>query len=468
MRKILSLAMVFCVFAILAVGASAQLTVSDITLGGSGQNRGETVSGNLIVTNTGTAPLTITSITYTPEGKFSDVVKTKHNATFSAISNSPVAAGVQATISSITAVVPLNLDAIDTSFTETGFKVGTITITATDGTTPVTVTKNLVMQAKNELEFKRGKVKVQSEGTTETDKSFKDGSTVKDLRPGDKITLEVEIDNNFPTSRDREVDFDDISARITIDNSDFDVEDDEDSFGLAAGDTETARFNMRLEDDARDKKTPVDIVIEGVDENGARHGVKAKISIDVTRDAHDLIIRRVDMSPSRVTCGASRIVQTSVNLLNRGRLDEDEGAVEVRIPELSLSDKKTGINVNKDDTATAVVQLTVPENTKAGTYNVDVISMYDTSVKNNVRTATLTVDECKKTEPAPTQTQTIVVPPNVITQPTQGTQPPTAIVKPKTTNSFGDSSTYLVVLGVAIAVVVVLIIALLAVLMRRK
>lgn len=466
MKKTSLLAIVVCLFAILAFSASAQLTVSDLTLGSSDQNREESVSGTLTVTNTDAAKtFTLGSITYAKETKYSDA-KYMHTVTATLPTDLVLSPGESGTIS-VSAVVPLNLDAIDASLVGTSFKTGAFTLTATDGTTPVSVSKDLKMQAKNELKFRKGKVTLQSEGATPSEKTFRDGNTVKDIKPGDKLNLEFEIENNFPSSGTRETDFDDVLVGITLTNeNDFDLDDDEDSFSISAGDTETAKFSLTVEEDAKDRKSTVEAKISGLDENGAKHGQNIRVSLDITRDNHDVVVRKIDLSPSRIACGASRSVQVSTSLLNRGKIDEDEAGVEVRVSDLNLFERKTGLSLDQDDSASATVSLTVPESAKAGTYNVDVVSLYDTTVKNNVRNAQLTVEECKKSE-AVVPVTTVVVPSNVVTQPAQSTTQ-TAVVKPARVSSMSDSNTYLIVLGVAIAVVVVLIVALLAVLVRRR
>lgn len=468
MKRTSLLIVVVCLFAILAFSASAQdLTVSDLTLGSADQNRGEAVSGTLTVTNThATKIYALGALTYSKESKFSDA-KFLHTVTFSAPSLSSLAPGASATVT-VTAVVPTNLDSVDASMVASSFKTGTITLTATEGANPaITVNKDLKMQAKNELKFRKGKVRVQSEGSLPSEKTFRDGNTVKDIKPGDKLNLEFDVENNYPSSGTRETDFDDVTVRITLTNeNDFDLDDDEDSFSISAGDTETAKFSMTVEEDAKDRKSTVEATILGTDENGAKHGQKVRASLDVTRDNHDVVIRKIDLTPARIACGASRTVQAATSLLNRGKLDEDEAGVEVRIADLGVSERKTGLSLDQDDSSSATVTLTIPESAKAGTYNVDVVSLYDTTVKNNVRSASLTIEECKKPETT-TPATTVVVPTNVVTQPVQP-QTSTATVKPARVSSLGESNTYLVVLGVAIAVVVVLIVALLAVLVRRR
>ncbi|MEK6857581.1 MAG: hypothetical protein AABX39_03260, partial [Nanoarchaeota archaeon] len=325
MKKTSLLAIVVCIFAILAFSVSAQtLTVSDLTLGSSDQNRGETVSGTLTVKNTDAVKtFTLGTLTYTKDSKFSDA-KFLHTVTLSTPSSSVLAPGAEATIT-VTAGVPLNLDSVDASMVGISFKTGTLTLTASDGTaTPVTVSKDLKMQTKNELKFRKGKVRVQSEGSLPADKTFRDGNTVKDIKPGDKLNLEFETENNFPSSGTRETDFDDVLVRVTLTNeNDFDLDDDEDSFSISAGDTETAKFSMTVEEDAKDRKSSVEATISGTDENGAKHGQKVRVSLDITRDNHDVVIRKIELSPSRIACGASRSIQAVTILLNRGILDED-------------------------------------------------------------------------------------------------------------------------------------------------
>ncbi len=152
MKKTSLLAIVVCLFAILAFSASADdLTVSDLTLGSSDQNRGEAVSGTLTVTNThATKVYTLGALTYAKESKYSDA-KYLHTVTTTLPTDLVLSPGEAGTIS-VSAVVPLNLDSVDASFVGTAFKTGTFALTATDGTTPVTVQKE-VLQLKKHSEM---------------------------------------------------------------------------------------------------------------------------------------------------------------------------------------------------------------------------------------------------------------------------------------------------------------------------
>ncbi len=148
MKKTSLLAIVVCIFAILAFSVSAQtttLTVSDLTLGSSDQNRGEAVSGIITVKNTdATKSFTLGSLTYTKESKYSDA-KYLHTVTLPTLPAAPsnvLAPGAEIQLT-VTAVVPLNLDSIDTSMTGNSFKTGTLALVASDGTNTVTVSKDL-------------------------------------------------------------------------------------------------------------------------------------------------------------------------------------------------------------------------------------------------------------------------------------------------------------------------------------
>lgn len=469
---------------ILCVGAYAELTVTDVTVGSASQDRNEEASATFTVTNSGTESVSVTAVTTSAAAKYE--VKFSEGASDLTLPFT-LDAGASKTIT-VTAKVPEDFNAVNSELEETAFEIGKITVTGDESGTTVTASATLKMQAKNELRLRKGKATIKGIAGTSTD-SFRDGGKVSDLKPGDSVELTVEVESTFPRSGSRETDFDDVELTLEIeDDSDFDFDEDEDDFSLRSGDEETARFSFKLEDDAADRSHTATVKARAVDENGAVHGAVLTFTLDVERDSHDLVLPEATLNPSRVICGAPRTVTFIGEVLNRGRLDEDEATVELRVDSLGILEKTGEFSIDEDDTEDVRLKFTVPEDVH-GTFDVDVITNYDLTKTNNVRILTLTVDDCKKEEvklpepvPVPEEsepkpkpkpeekkeeesTPVVQVPPGVVTQPGQAVAQG---VPPARITQFRDSNTYLLLLGVASAVILVLIIALLSIAVKRR
>ncbi|MBI4918333.1 hypothetical protein HY837_00245 [archaeon] len=454
---------------ILCVGAYADLTVSSPTIGGTDQERNVVATKAFTVTNTATTAVNVTGLTSSAESKY--------EVTFSPATFVLPASGTQTV--TVSAKVPKNFNAVDSDLKEAAFKIGEITVTGTEGTTTKTGKADLKMQAENKLSLRKGKATIKGLTGTTTD-SFRDAGSLKDLKPGDELNFEITVENNFPSSGSRETDMDDVEVTLELsDDSDFDMGEDRDDFSLSSKDTEVSKLDFAIVEDAVSRTYTMTIKADATDENGARHGAVMLVSLEVKRDAHDLVLRKASLSPSRLVCGASRKVTLTGEVLNRGRLDEDEAVVEVRSDDLAVVEKSSAFELNEDDTHDVKLQFTVPADA-TGTFNIDALTSYDLTKENNVKTLTLTVDECKeevklpepvKTVPTPEPkkeevTPVVQVPPGVVTQPGQTVQQ--GVPPARVTSTFRESNNYLLLLAVACAVILVLIVALLAATAKRR
>jgi len=469
MKKVL---LVLLSILLVCVGAYADLTVTDVTVGSATQTRNEVASATFTVTNTGTTDVTVSAVTSSANAKYEVVFEPTTPFTLTATGTT----GASKTVT-VTATVPEDFNAVNTDLEAVAFELGTITVTGNDGTADVTGTAKLHMQAENKLTLRKGKAIITGVAGSTTD-SFREGDTIKDLKPGDRVDLEVQVENNFPSRGDRATDFDDVEVTIELsDETDFDLDDDSDDFSLGSNDDDMAKLSFDIENDARDKKSTMTLRAEALDENGARHGAVMTVTLDVSRDAHDLVLSRASLSPSRLVCDASRTVTFTGEVLNRGRLDEDEAVVELRVNSLGILEKTSDLEVNEDETEDVKLTFKVPADA-VGTFDVDVLTNYDLTKSNNAKVLTLTVDECKEEVklPAPVvqtpepkvedKTPVVQVPPGVVTQPGQTVTQ--AVPPARVSSAFREGNNYLLLLGVACAVILVLIVALLAATVKRR
>jgi len=460
------IAMFIVMLAVIAVGASA-LQVSAPVLGSLTQERNTNVTTQFTITNDGTSTLSGITILTTGNTAYSLAVPS---------STPDLTPGAQVTLT-VAGFIPLSHSGVDpTTLDEQALPVGTITVQGTNSSgAQQSAVVNVSAQAKNQLNIK--KVRIQCDTTS---KSLSNGDTVKNLKPGESCSMEVQVENLFNDNENAlktsGIEFTTTDVRVESGSNDVDVNDNSDSIdNLNAGDDDSLSFDLTIEDDADAHTVSVDITVKATDENGAIHGETRHVRMEVVRVTHDIQVKRIEVSPSRIeTCDATN-VRLAVGVLNLGKRDEKDAAVEVTANDLKFVKKSATVELDKNDETTINFDIPVPKNQKAGTVRIDAQTFFDTLAASNTASVDLIVEPCSadaaSTPVVSTTTGGTATP--VVTQ----TQPSTVIVPasssgtaaaPKKTSSFTDSNAYVALLVVASVVILLVLIGMIAMLVRRK
>jgi hypothetical protein len=240
---------------------------------------------------------------------------------------------------------------------------------------------------------------------------------------------------------------------------------------LGAGDQDSVTSDVTIDEEAGEGTSTVTIRVEGRDENGALHGEALDVRFEVNRLSHDIQIRRVELIPPIVSSCSASNVKVGVNILNQGKRDEKDAAVEVSSTDLKFDKKTDSIQLDKDDSTSLSFDLPVPKDAKPGVIRVDVRSFFDTTAPSNSASADLTISKCEEETPVvvetpktETKTTTTVVAPQTPVTPSAGQ----AQAAPKKTSSFTESPAYVGLLAVLSILIAGAIVALIVVMMRRK
>lgn len=470
MKKTAIIAFMITLVAMLAFSAAA-VTVGDATVGGKKADREKAITATFSINNNETSTITVTSITANADAKY--------NVKFSAISNISASSSGSVTV---TADIPLDFDAVEESASASdflkakAFDIGDITVVTSVGT----FTSNLFMQAVNQLEIKDASLECSDSAGNSKSEKLDDGDKVENLKPGMDCVLTIEVENDF-NDKDKEdangndlkigdIDFDDVEIEIEIDDDDLDVSEDATVDNLNAEDRDEETIDFEIDQDVKDGSYDMEIRIFGTDDNGAFHGEKWSVDLEVDRLTHDVQIRGATLNPQSISACTGGTLRGSAVLLNLGKRDEDEAAFELDIPELNLNAKRTGIQLDEDDSQGIDLSVSVPEDTKAGVFTVNLNSFFDNVAPSNTKSFELTVTECEKEEE--TSTTTVVTPTDVSVDATGGAvaTPTSGVSRARvrsTGSSFTEGSGYLWLLGGLSVLVVVIILALLAVFFRK-
>lgn len=250
-------------------------------------------------------------------------------------------------------------------------------------------------------------VEVEVDGEDDSIDVSQDGDRVsEEAKPGSKVEIKVEVENNFTDTDD--LDIEDIEIRVTIEGIDDgdDLDEEADEFDLRAerDDSETLEFDIPIEVGEGDYDVLIEV--EGEDENGTEHTAELTFILEVEKERHEIRFTRLSLSPEQVQC--SRNTQFSVNLINTGQEDEED--IELRITNTQLGIDETDTfdldegEFDDDMKYSRSFSFTVDEDVAAGTYPIEARVTYDDGGETETERVSLLVQECEEEEEEPAQT----------------------------------------------------------------
>src|SRR3989338_3230383 len=233
--------------ALFAGTVSADLAVSGATLGSSNMQPGVNASTTFTITNTDNSSVTGISL--------SSTAASGYVVSFSGAPTN-LSAGASATVT-VNGFIIKSHDAVTAAIEAASMEIGSLVATGTSNGTTVTASNTLSAQIENHLKIKKIVITVNGDEEHRLD----DGDDVKDLKPGDKLDIRVEVENTF--DEDDEIDIEDIVVRAEIDDSDFDLDEDEDISDISANEEDSVTFvDVEVEDEASGTYT-LEVTVEG-------------------------------------------------------------------------------------------------------------------------------------------------------------------------------------------------------------
>lgn len=473
MKKFATMIAMVALFVLMAVSASA-LQINGATIGGDNQDRIKNVSQTFSVTNNDTSTVSVT---------FSSTADAKYNVRFEP-STVNLTASQQVSVKVI-ADIPLDFNAVEPSKSASDFlKEKAFTIGQIQGKIGSTVaaSADLKAQAVNQLKIK--KARLECGDKTE---SLSDGDKVKNLKTDQKCSIEVEVENQFSQNDDEDasganlkigdIQMDNLNIQAKINDKDFDVNEDDDADGLDADEKDSVTLSFDIAEDVSEGTYTMDIFANGRDDNGATHGEHWTVKLEINRLTHDIQVRSASMTPVRLSTCDGGSVRVSARILNAGKRDENDAAVELTVPDLKFTKKVDGITLDKDDSTNVNFVFDVPAKAKAGIYRATLNTFFDLTAPSNSQALELTVDKCDEEEQnvsmiiQPTQTGTTGTNAQTGSAQTTPTATAGAVAVPRarvtSSGSFTEGSGYLWLLGGLGVVMLIIIVALLMVAFRK-
>ena len=198
--------------------------------------------------------------------------------------------------------------------------------------------------------------------------TIKDPDDGDDFSIGDKISVEVKLDNDF----DEDLDFD-VEVHLYDLEEDESVDDADDSVDLNDGDSETLDFDLEVPNDAQSENYAIYVYAED-DENRCN---SAYVEINVERENDVLEIQNIYLSPQVASPGDN--VQVEVDVKNLGSDDQKNAYIVVENSELGLRIEGDEFEIEKfddSDEETETLYFDVPKDAAEKEYALTVTVYY--------------------------------------------------------------------------------------------
>lgn len=434
--KILLIALAMSLIFVMAASA-LDVSSKNILFGGPNQERNETVTRTLNITNNLNKTINISISGCSGELEVSD--RNLNNI-----------ANDTSRLVNLTYTIPVNASYKRTSLCE-------LTIVAknfTDGTELSKETVKIDKEAESNLQIRSITFDIKGDRTDRTGVRVGDGSRIRDIRPDDKIDVRIEVRN-----LDSDLEMDPVVLRIESSDTRYvDLDDRRITIGrVRERSSETELTSIYIMDDARDTSYYVTFLVEGEDENKALHGEEWEVELDVDFPRDEITILSANVLPTTVECGREATV--SVNIKNTGSRDQEEVVLGISIPTINYHETITDIELWSMETELNRFIVPIPETTSEGLKLIQLFVRDDNGRETHTKDLEIFVT-CPEDEPEPE----VPVVPVTPTEPDDD-QPP--YVVDTVEQSFLESPTFIILL-VGLNVIIILLVIFAGIMLLRK
>src|SRR3989338_6227008 len=195
----------------------------------------------------------------------------------------------------------------------------------------------------------------------ETHNNLKDGDKInKNLKPGDPFEFNIKIENTF--SKTEDIDINNIVITLTISGID----------------------------------------IEGEDDNRKKREASLSLTLQVEKESHDVQIRSAVLSPTKIICGGTAVLSTTI--YNFGKNSEDEVRLKIKNSELGINIDEFPIELGNElleDDSKLSKSYAIPVSKQAsGVYPIEMWLYYNDDVLDDYRKLELNTEKCEEEKPA--------------------------------------------------------------------
>ena len=227
---------------------------------------------------------------------------------------------------------------------------------------------------------------------------IKEPDSGENFKPGDKITVEINVENKDGEDRDVELEI----SLWNLNENDELLSSDE-SLNIDSNSDEDVEVEFVLpygEEIGSSDKIVIfaKAIFDDNDFEEINQCAEKSVPVDVDRENHEVIIREFVVNPTTLSCGDN--VNFRVSVLNIGKKEEDNVQIAVRSPDLfGVNDLQSNEFTLKkfdksDNAAVKTFSFKLPKDVKAGNYNIESLVLFDSKSKSDVETQTLIIEAC--------------------------------------------------------------------------
>ena len=386
-------------------------TVGIALVGNAQQDRVDNVQGSVTFKNVGNRTINITQVEDSLSSQFDfEVLDLSGGVT--------IAPGASHAFK-IRVDIPHDFDAIDAKGVVGKVNVGRINYIGKVGSENLVVSAPLFVQAINQLSLEDLKVYINDRLET-----LSEGEDIKDVSPGDLIKVEINVKNNFIEENEgaegagtfRDLDLQDVSFELNIDNDKLNVNEDVDMNTIRPEQEQREEIKFTIPNDIDSASLIVRVEVTGQDENGAEHGFLRIFHMQVDQKRHDLSFQDLKIIPNeKISCGGE--LTFSFTLANIGKQDENDGKIVLMSEGLALQVSKD-VKLKAGKTEPITFKTLIPENARAGTYIFSLKSFYNKKYQVDQKNIDIDIQNCTGigTVGSPdSDTNNVLPPPRVVT-----------------------------------------------------
>jgi hypothetical protein len=395
-------------FVLTVLDTISGLDMSNLAFGGSSQTKSNsetdeyvTTTSTFSVTNNQGSVMTNVQIIWNTNSKYNLTYVSISSGSVTTISNGIVIASIPAgaTVTvTLRSSVPEDQDAFFPSATDPqndrAETIGQLTATAVGG---YTASSSVSMEVENMLRIDRLYIKAGTGSEKRTDNL----DEVEDVEPGMKIEVKVRAKNAF--SKSEEVQMEDLEFSVYADDDYFEVDESKDVRRLKESETQEIIVSFTVDSDVDEDTYTAYITLEAEDELGAIHGEQWKIYFEVEKEDEKIVFRRSELLYPTVSLCEDQFKKSNtltVRIKNEGKDDSDEIVLVARNKIIGFYSKVENIDLEEGDDYSRTMPMTIPADTKAGRYQIDMYVYwdYDDFTKENVHSYSyvdLVIEECK-------------------------------------------------------------------------
>jgi hypothetical protein len=219
----------------------------------------------------------------------------------------------------------------------------------------------------------------------------------EDAGPGSELRFNLAIENTF--SDDEDIDVDDVTVEVTIEEIDDgeDLTEESDEFDVKSGNNEEVDVYITVPISVDQDDFDVIIDVQGKDSNGNTHTAQMNLKLKIDKKSRDVIVSEATVFPEAVKC--SRTITLTATIKNLGAREETEAGIEIINTDLGVNFLQHEITLEQDpfdsdNEFTKKLVIDVDDDVAAGTYTISVGSYINEDALWETRTVELLVEAC--------------------------------------------------------------------------